>query len=474
MRRFVIICLTLVAAALLVMPAAAAAQKGSVAPKITRVQPMRISVGGTLTITGQRFKSTRTKNTVIFRGPDGRTAFAKPRRATSRKLVLTVPASVARLLKVANSRQQPTRLKLRVLAGKFSSFTPRRLSPVVTTAGAGDGPGGGDGDPGNVPVCDNDADHDNDLLANSLELSIGTDPCLADTDSDGMTDGWEYWSAKDLNIKAVPYPGKRPFPNALDPSDGGPAGATASKFDFDGDGLTSLEEFRAWRYTGSSLDLARASVGLESALSYSDGTKYSRASDTPPVPGWQSGSYGQGAPTQSFPETYNLQGDVGTYQDDERDADVDGLSNFLEATQGPSTEAWWAGFWKVEERSIEPWEKESYCGQRPGSYTERPFANLDLADPDVDGDGLLDGEDDQDNDDFDNITEMYEVEYDLDGNGSIVVVPGRTIRMNPEWCGKLEDWIPSIDIGGVDYAINAFNPCAPADWSRSCPTRIPF
>ena len=37
-----------------------------------------------------------------------------------------------------------------------------------------------------------------------------------------MSDGWEYWSAKDLNLKAVPFPGKRPFPNALDPSDGAP------------------------------------------------------------------------------------------------------------------------------------------------------------------------------------------------------------------------------------------------------------
>ena len=141
MRRIVITCLTLVAAALLVLPAAASAAPAKDAataavPQITRVQPMRISVGGTLTITGRRFKSTRTKNTVIFRASDGRTAFVKPRRATTTQARPDrVPASVARLLKVANSRQQPTRLKLRVLAGKFSKFTPKRLSPVVTAAG---------------------------------------------------------------------------------------------------------------------------------------------------------------------------------------------------------------------------------------------------------------------------------------------------------------------------------------------------
>ena len=48
------------------------------------------------------FKTARAKNTVIFRASDGRTAFVKPRRATSTKLVLRIPASVARLLKVKN------------------------------------------------------------------------------------------------------------------------------------------------------------------------------------------------------------------------------------------------------------------------------------------------------------------------------------------------------------------------------------
>jgi hypothetical protein len=45
---------------------------------------MRVSVGNLLTITGTRFKAQKSRNTVIFRGPNGRTAFAKPRRATPR------------------------------------------------------------------------------------------------------------------------------------------------------------------------------------------------------------------------------------------------------------------------------------------------------------------------------------------------------------------------------------------------------
>ncbi len=166
--------------------------------------------------------------------------------------MLTVSERVARLLTVKSSSQQPTRLKLRVLAGKFSSFTSKRLSPVVVGLSSGSGGGGGGG---SSTVCDDDSDHDNDLLSNSLEKSLGTDPCLEDTDSDGMVDGWEYYSAKDLNNKAVPYPGKRPFPNALDPSDG--KSGSASAWDFDGDGLKTYEEYRAWKRTGSSFNAAR-------------------------------------------------------------------------------------------------------------------------------------------------------------------------------------------------------------------------
>jgi hypothetical protein len=469
MRRLLTISLLALAAALVAVPTALAASGPE--PTITRVTPMRVSVGNLLTIRGTHFKARRLRNTVIFRGPDGRTAFAKPRRATTSKLVVRVPSAVSRLLRVSNSQQRPTRLKLRVLAGKFSKFTSRRLSPVVTGVGDGDGGGGGGGGDGGTPVvCNSSPDHDGDLLPNSLELSIGTDPCLADTDNDQMSDGWEYWSAKDLNVKAVPYPGKKPFPNALDPSDGGGAGATFSNIDFDGDGLTTLEEYRAWRYSGSAFDPSKVGgLDLESPLGYSDGTKFSRAGETPGVPAWRSASYGMAPPAQSFPATYDLNDDP-QWSDDERDADGDGLSNWLESARGPGHVSYWPAYWKVPGREIDPWKKGSYCAppnqQRPGAFDERPFADLDLADADVDGDTLLDGEDDQDNDDYTNITELYEVVYDLDGNGAA--------RVNPIWCGKADGVIPSIDRGGVDWAINPFNPCAPDPNSRTCPPYIPF
>jgi IPT/TIG domain-containing protein len=466
MRRLLTICLFALAAVLVAAPAALAAS--GPAPTITRVKPMRVSVGNLITISGKNFKAQRNRNTVIFRAPNGRTAFAKPRRSTTRKLVVRVPAAVARLLRVSNSRQRPTRLKLRVLSGQFSKFTPRRLSPVVTGVGDGDGgPGGGGGGGGGTVVCDDSADHDGDLLPNTLELAIGTDPCLADTDNDQMTDGWEYWSAKDLSLKAAPYPGERPFPNALDPSDGAPAPARYSNIDFDGDGLTTLEEYRAWRYTGSSFDASKAGApGLESPLGYSDGTQFSRASETPSVPAWRGPSYGLPAPPQPFPATLNLHGD-GAWRDDERDADGDGMSNFIESVHGPGQPSWWEGYYGSDAHKAEPWSAKpaTTCGQEFGAFDKRPFGTLDMADPDVDGDTLLDGEDDQDNDDFTNIQEMYEpVVIGMDTDGATFGCDGLVY--------------PALDmdpgVGTDPWAVNAFNPCAPNPDSRTCAIWKPF
>ena len=468
MRRLFSICLLVLSAAALLAaaPASAAKRKAQAStPKITRVTPMRISVGNVLTIRGRNFKPKRRANTVIFRSASGRTAFAKPRRASRTKLVIVVPESVSRLLNVDNNRQRPTRLKLRVLAGRFSKYTPRRLSPVVTGVGEGDGgPGGGGpgGGGGAIKVCQDDADHDNDLLANDLEKQLGTDPCLEDTDGDTMTDGWEHYSARDLSIKSTPYPGKRPFPNALDPSDGGPGPFSA--VDFDGDGLTSKEEFRLWRYTGSSFLAEKAGgTDLESPLGYSDGTKFSRAGEAPGVPAWRSASYGLANPTQPFPATYKLDPADPRWRDNERDADADGLSNWLESASGAGHASYWSGFWAQEVYKIKPWpEAVESCLpaiQEPGFFEKRPFADLDLADPDVDGDTLLDGEDDQDSDDYSNIAELYEVIRDMDGDGNSV-------------CGF--PVIPTIDRAGSSWIINPFNPCAPDRSSRTCSDFKPF
>ena len=55
-----------------------------------------------------------------------------------------------------------------------------------------------------------EADDDNDLLTDTLETAIGTNPCSADTDGDGVDDGYEYQSAIDLNDDEYQHPNTRP------------------------------------------------------------------------------------------------------------------------------------------------------------------------------------------------------------------------------------------------------------------------
>src|SRR3954454_14424219 len=63
-------------------------------PQITFVSPMRVKPGATLTVRGRHFLPRRGANTVIFRAPSGRVAFAKSRSASRRRLVVVVPAGV--------------------------------------------------------------------------------------------------------------------------------------------------------------------------------------------------------------------------------------------------------------------------------------------------------------------------------------------------------------------------------------------
>jgi hypothetical protein len=486
MRRLFTICLLALSAAALLAsaPVASAAKKKAAAkPSITRVTPMRISVGARLTIVGNNFKAKRKANTVIFRAPNGRSAFAKPRRASRRKLVVVVPGAVSRLLRGSLSNPKPTRLKLRVLAGKFSAFTTRRLSPVVTAFGSGDGPGGGKaGGPGATLPCNSSADHDGDMVPNALEAQIKTDPCLADTDGDGVQDGYEYKSAVDLNNddyqepnQSLPYPGKRPYPNPLDPSD--------ANTDFDGDTLALAVEQSLWLFSSS----AGARV-LDNPLSYSDGLQHSiyehRAGQgNRRFPSLSASGYGKqaefanwasgagyrtdlrlpdpnspgnfivrnlfdfdlnpGTPEQDL--HFDLDGS-GFLADHERDEDADGMINFDE-NSGRTQAGWWSGCY--------PKETAYYI-----TYTD-----TDLADPDTDGDGVRDGADDQDHDDVPNVMEL-----------SRIAASGHDDTEGGQQCQlaeAIEDTFDGVDPPHywheTDYGrVNPFNPCLPVAHSRTC------
>jgi hypothetical protein len=108
-RRILTICLLAFGGAALLATAPVASAAKRPAPKITFVSPMRVGVGAKLTIKGRNFSPRRSGNTVIFRSSSGRSAFAKPRRASRTKLMVVVPAAVARLIVGESGRQSPTR-----------------------------------------------------------------------------------------------------------------------------------------------------------------------------------------------------------------------------------------------------------------------------------------------------------------------------------------------------------------------------
>jgi len=478
----------------LVVPATAGAAVK--APVITKVTPKTANVGDKLVIYGKYFRLGRGKNRVLFKRTGGRSVFIKAGVSTKRRMTVVIPKKLETYMAKPGGHPAATRFRLRVLTTKLSTrFTTGKNSPRIgpkkpKVVGPPLTPTTPDGDcDGDHLINSVDPDDDNDLLSDTDEAKLKLDPCSGDTDGDGVEDGYEYQSALDLNNDDIrtsniaPSPVKKPYPNPL---------FKDSDIDYDGDGLTLGDEYALWRYT-ITVDPTKWTLAK---LSYSDGTRYSlsdlnvntgrrsnfmtTAAYTPPQTfyGW-AGPAGyatvdlfeadpslphvqspfdlydmdhSGATTtvataftqpatgnQRWSEKYYWDDDRdGKVTDDERDEDADGLDNFDEL-HGRLTPEYWKG---------------CYTDEKPYFI---PYAGTSATDADSDGDGILDGADDQDHDDVPNIMEL-----------SRNMAGDRVKQWGSTQCKLPSGVAPVADANPARGFVNPFNPCLPDSYSRSC------
>jgi hypothetical protein len=388
--------LLLACALLALLPAAAnAASKASPYPVVTTVSPAKLGIGDVMTVTGKNFRKGKNKNTVVFKRDGGRAVFVKAPDATTTKIGVTVPAKLLPFLLKKKGKRTFTLFRVRVLSKRFAKkFTVKSKSPMIGP----DAIGGGTKDDCDGDKIKNkvDTDDDNDLIPDTLEATLGTDPCKRDTDGDGESDGWEYYSALDRNGSAKPAPFAKPYPNPLDPKD--------ADIDHDGDGLTDIEEYAAWASFGAN----------KLPLSYSGGNPASAGRAHPPAS-----------------QSYMDRDGNGFLSDFERDADGDGIPNMDEGgskdraritKSQPADDKNYYDFGLftlayiglAEKQSTEPEPLCQGINQVPfycldvaedGPIDVQKVDTLDWLSADSDGDGIRDDQDDADHDDIPNITE---------------------------------------------------------------------
>ena len=467
----------------LLVPAAAGTANAASAPTVKRVTPKHVFVGETLTIRGRHFRRGVDKNSVAFKRKGAKAILARAEKSTKKMMRVTLPKRLERILEVRNGTRVPTRLRVRVLAARFGKrYTSAKRSPIVGAEKppTPDAPAAVDPNAdcdGDGQANKNDGDDDNDLLSDTLEKSLKLDQCNVDSDEDGVEDGFEYQSARDLNDDEhqspnsyAPYPEKKPYPNALDGTDGGT--------DHDGDDLTLVEEYKLWKYT-----IAHGSARTLERLTYSAGEQYSvsvRAGGTGPrTPTLTAAGYAKqteflnwassagyrtvmlspvnstewwvgrtpveirdfdrsgGAPVGGE-TTYYASG--ATYLDDaHRDEDADGLSNWAE-TRGCMSRSLWDELYDGETKY--------YLG----------YQGTELDDPDTDGDGIRDGADDQDHDDVPNVMECSR----YFASGGFLDEADETSIPDPPDARPDHGWV------------NPYNPCLPHPYSRTCKRIIPI
>jgi IPT/TIG domain len=412
--RRVVLCLGALSSALLVATAPASAATPE--PVVKSISPLKLKVGEKLTIKGKYFLAGKGKTRVFFVRGRGGAAYAKSDSGSTTKLVVTLPAQLDKVIK-----GKAVRIQIRVLAKRFGKLTAAKASPIVSPSDSTGGGGGGSTQktcmPNDKALATNDSDKDG--LNDALEVSLATDPCVADTDKDGVPDGYEYYSAQDLNSTVLfgsgplqPYPGKRPYPNALNQD---------QNTDYDGDGLSLGQEYALWHKFGD---------GQFPLTSYSDGKQVTKSVPADPSMPWQ-----------------DMDGN-GILNDGEQDADGDHLSNWDEANGGMQPD-WWKNAYDGSDG-----------GQKETPYPLVDYPGTDMLDPDTDGDGIIDGLDDQDHD---GLTNQFEVARPFNWSDTYV-------STDHNWNSVTNTMAPGAD----PYArVNPFNPCKPV-YSQTCHLHPPF
>ena len=512
--------LTIVAAGVLAPAANADAAKkpASKYPTVSKIAPMRVAVGGTMTITGKGFIKGAKKNTVVFRRTGKRAIFVKADGVSTTTLKLKVPTKLTDVLGAA-ANTTGGRFQIRVLARRFGkTYTSLKSSPTIVASGVpifplpigggatvpavpapattpaattivteapatSGGSGGGSSDGGSdgggsaqpAPCTKAGTDDDGDLLPDSTETAIKTDPCNPDSDGDGVEDGWEYQSAVNLKHRSclqpdtgtdpkwdyprpcdavTPSVSNKSYPNPLNGNDAG--------VDYDGDWLPMGEEFRAFKRKGS-LDASYKALNGANGMWYSDGKQASvddLGAETPdndcrgmkpalvPFGGvldrpefmTPQGTYSEivdpitGFVKQEY-EIYLIERSSDPCLNDaERDEDGDFLTNREEFNSQMSDPQWWKDIYG----------EVIYEGTHGGI----DYKGTDWLDPNTDGEGPNDGLSDEDNDDFLNVEELY--------RGGAV-------------------WDPEYSSPGPRSGlwVNPFNPCLPHIESRTCPDALP-
>jgi hypothetical protein len=236
---------------------------------------------------------------------------------------------------------------------------------------------------------------------------------------------------------ARPYPGKKPWPNPLDPGD---------KFiDHDGDGLSMSDEYQLFRFYGTH----------KFPLNYSDGLQKSQHVL---------------APTALTRLYMDINGD-GILSDDERDADGDNLGNWDEA-YGAMTATWWDNTYSGQGGG----KKESHYSDGMGAGLK--WLETSLTDPDSDGDGINDGDDDQDHDGLSNAFEIERPpfwEWTYVSVGPANAHNGVLQTVDQQQAIDAFNSVAPFDILAPNpwARVHPYNPCKPV-WSKTCHLHPPF